>query len=102
MMKIANIEPYIIVHKLDTPFYFSQWQYDTRKICIVKITLDDGTYGWGEGYGPANVIKAGIEFFTPFLLGKDALEIKNSLAGNVSSFPRLCPQRNLTGSHKCN
>lgn len=72
-MKIAKIEPYIIVHKLDTPFYFSQWQYDTRKICIVKIILEDGTYGWGEGYGPANVIKAGIEFFTPFLLGKDAL-----------------------------
>ncbi len=72
-MKIANIEPYVIVHKLDTPFYFSQWQYDTRKICIVKITLDNGTYGWGEGYGPAGVIKAGIEFFTPFLLGKDAL-----------------------------
>lgn len=72
-MKITKIEPYVIVHKLDTPFYFSQWQYDTRKICIVKITLEDGTYGWGEGYGPAGVIKAGIEFFTPFLLGQDAL-----------------------------
>ncbi|MBU2899795.1 mandelate racemase/muconate lactonizing enzyme family protein [Maribacter dokdonensis] len=72
-MKIAKIEPYIIVHKLDTPFYFSQWQYDTRRICIVKVILEDGTYGWGEGYGPAGVIKAGIEFFTPFLMGKDAL-----------------------------
>lgn len=72
-MKIAKIEPYIIVHKLETPFYFSQWEYDTRKICIVKITLENGVYGWGEGYGPANVIKAGIDFFTPFLLGKDAI-----------------------------
>lgn len=72
-MKIAKIEPYIIVHKLETPFYFSQWQYDTRKICIVKVILEDGSYGWGEGYGPANVIKAGIDFFTPFLVGKDAL-----------------------------
>lgn len=72
-MNIAKIEPYIIVHKLETPFYFSQWQYDTRKICIVKVTLEDGTYGWGEGYGPANVIKAGIDFFTPFLIGKDAV-----------------------------
>ena len=72
-MRIAKIEPYIIVHKLDTPFYFSQWQYDTRRICIVKVILEDGTYGWGEGYGPAGVIKAGIEFFTPFLMGKDAL-----------------------------
>lgn len=72
-MKIAKIEAYVILHKLDTPFYFSQWQYDTRKICIVKVTLEDGTYGWGEGYGPAGVVKAGIEFFTPFLLDKDAL-----------------------------
>ena len=73
-MKIQKIEPFVITYKLDTPFYFSQWQYDTRKICIVKITLDDGTYGWGEGYGPAEVIKSGIDFFTPFLLGKGALE----------------------------
>ncbi|WP_282055806.1 mandelate racemase/muconate lactonizing enzyme family protein [Maribacter luteus] len=73
-MKIAKIEPFIIVHKLDTPFYFSQWQYDTRKICIVKITLEDGTYGWGEGYGPADVIKAGIDFFSSFIMGKDALQ----------------------------
>lgn len=72
-MKIAKIESYIIVHKLETPFYFSQWEYNTRKICIVKITLENGTYGWGEGYGPANIIKSGIEFFTPFLIGKDAL-----------------------------
>ncbi|ADV47759.1 mandelate racemase/muconate lactonizing enzyme family protein [Cellulophaga sp. E16_2] len=73
-MKIKSIEPFVISHKLDTPFYFSQWQYDTRKICLVKITLEDGTYGWGEGYGPANVIKAGIEFFEPFLIGKIAIE----------------------------
>ncbi|UXX79384.1 mandelate racemase/muconate lactonizing enzyme family protein [Reichenbachiella carrageenanivorans] len=73
-MKIIKIEPYIICHQLDTPFHFSQWQYDTRKICIVKITLEDGTYGWGEGYGPANVVKAAIEFFAPFIMGRNALE----------------------------
>lgn len=71
---IKEIKPYIIKHQLQEPFYFSQWQYDTRKICLVKITLEDGTYGWGEGYGPAGVVKAGIEFFRPFLIGKSALE----------------------------
>lgn len=76
-MKIAKIEPFVIFHQLDTPFYFSQWQYDTRKICIVKITLEDGTYGWGEGYGPASVIKAGIEFFSSFITGMSALEHEN-------------------------
>ncbi|MBN7813350.1 mandelate racemase/muconate lactonizing enzyme family protein [Algoriphagus sp. H41] len=73
-MKIAAIEPFVISQRLDTPFYFSQWQYDMRKICIVRITLEDGTYGWGEGYGPAHILKAGIKFFEPFLLGKSALE----------------------------
>jgi len=74
LMKIKNIEPYVLQCNLDEPFYFSQWQYDTRKICIVKITLEDGTYGWGEGYGPANLIKEGINFFKSFITGKSALE----------------------------
>lgn len=74
MMRIKEIKPYVLTSKLDEPFYFSQWQYDTRKICLVKITLEDGTYGWGEGYGPADVIKAGIEYFTPFIIGRSALE----------------------------
>lgn len=74
MMRIKEIKPYVLISKLDEPFYFSQWQYDTRKICLVKVTLEDGTYGWGEGYGPADVIKAGIEYFTPFIIGKPALE----------------------------
>jgi len=73
-MRIKSIEPYVLLSKLDEPFYFSQWQYDTRKICLVKITLEDGTYGWGEGYGPADVIKEGINFFKPFITGKPALE----------------------------
>ncbi|NIJ45320.1 D-galactarolactone cycloisomerase [Wenyingzhuangia heitensis] len=73
-MIIKEITPYVLTSKLDEPFYFSQWQYDTRKICLVKITLEDGTYGWGEGYGPADVIKAGIEFFRPFIIGKNAIE----------------------------
>ena len=73
-MKIKEIKPYVLKDQLDKPFYFSQWQYDTRKICLVKITLEDGTYGWGEGYGPADLIKAGIDFFTPFITGKNALD----------------------------
>lgn len=73
-MKIVKIEPFVVSQKLGTPFYFSQWEYDARKICLVRITLENGTYGWGEGYGPADVIKAGIEFFRQFLIDKEALE----------------------------
>ncbi|PWJ41791.1 mandelate racemase/muconate lactonizing enzyme family protein [Sediminitomix flava] len=73
-MKVVDIIPYVVTQELDTPFYFSQWEYSTRKICLVKVILEDGTYGWGEGYGPADVIRAGVNFFKPFVLGKSALE----------------------------
>ena len=36
--------------------------------------FSNGTFGWGEGYGPAEIIKAAIEFFIPFIMGKNSLE----------------------------
>ena len=76
-MKISTIEPFVVSHHLKERFYFSQWQYDTRTICLVKITCDDGTFGWGEGYGPARIIKAGIEFFRELLIGRNPLETES-------------------------
>ena len=76
-MIIKKIEPIIVHQKLKEPFHFSQWEYQSRTICLVKITTDNGTYGWGEGYGPANLVKAGIEFFAPFVLEMDALDHEN-------------------------
>lgn len=76
-MKIAKIEPFVVSQELKEPFYFSQWEYKTRTICLVKITTEDGTYGWGEGYGPAHLVKAGIDFFEPFINGMNALEHEN-------------------------
>jgi D-galactarolactone cycloisomerase len=71
-MKIKNIEAFVVSQDLKEPFYFSQWEYKTRTICLVKITTENGTYGWGEGYGPAHLVKAGIDFFRPFVLGANA------------------------------
>ncbi len=48
-------------------------QYHSRTICLVKVVADDGRYGWGEGYGPALVVKAGIELLKPLVLGRDPL-----------------------------
>jgi D-galactarolactone cycloisomerase len=73
-MKITKVEPIVLSDKLDQSFYFSQWEYCERLICIVKITTDEGLVGWGEGYGPANVLREGIEFLKPLLLGKNPLE----------------------------
>ncbi|MFC1996160.1 mandelate racemase/muconate lactonizing enzyme family protein [Chloroflexota bacterium] len=75
-MSIAKIETFIVEQKLEQPFYFSQWEYDTRQVCLVKITDQDGRYGWGEGYGPAGVVQAGIQFFEPLVLGQDPLHIE--------------------------
>lgn len=77
IMKITKIEPFVVCQELKEPFYFSQWEYQTRLICLVKVTTEDGTYGWGEGYGPAHLVKAGIDFFKPYILGMNALEHEN-------------------------
>jgi D-galactarolactone cycloisomerase len=73
MQKITNIEAYVVEQQLEQPFAFSQWKYERRSICLVRIVAEDGTHGWGEGYGPAAVIKAGIDFLKPLVIGRDPL-----------------------------
>ncbi len=75
-MKVERIETYLLEQTLDTPFYFSQFEFRSRQVCIVKVIAADGTYGWGEGYGPATVVKAGVEFLTPLVLGEDPLQVE--------------------------
>lgn len=75
-MKIKSIQSFVLADQLKQSFYFSQWEYSERRICIVKVTSDTGHVGWGEGYGPAGIIKAGIEYLTPFVVGADPLQIE--------------------------
>lgn len=76
-MKIKSIETFVLSDKLKQSFYFSQWEYAERVICIVKVTSDTGHVGWGEGYGPAQVIQAGIRHLSPFVLGRNPLETES-------------------------
>jgi D-galactarolactone cycloisomerase len=73
MAKISNIETYVLKDSLEKNFFFSQWNYSERNICIVKITCDDGTYGWGEGYGPAKIVESGINFFKNLIIGENPI-----------------------------
>ena len=75
-MKIAAVEVAVLRHRLSRPFGFSQWWYDTRACCLVKITTDEGLVGWGECYGPPEPIKAVIDsVYTPLiLLGADPFD----------------------------
>ena len=73
-MKIDCIRTHHLRDKLDEPFGFSQWYYSTRNTLLVEIIADDGTTGWGECYGPAEVYQAAItSFYAPRLLGLDPL-----------------------------
>lgn len=73
-MVIDKVETFVLSHHLAESFYFSQHRYDTRTVCLTKITLTDGSAGWGEGYGPAKPIQEGIEFLSSVILGDDPLE----------------------------
>lgn len=72
-MNIQKIEVFLLKDKLDKSFYFSQWEYRERKICLVRITTEDGTSGWGEGYGPADVLAAGVKYLSQFVIGQNPL-----------------------------
>ncbi|GGZ83577.1 mandelate racemase/muconate lactonizing enzyme family protein [Algibacter mikhailovii] len=72
-MTIEKIETFILKDKLSQSFFFSQWEYSERCICVVKVTASNGQYGWGEGYGPATVLEAGIKLIAPFVIGEDPL-----------------------------
>lgn len=73
-MVIEKIEAFVLKDKLSNSFFFSQWEYSERCICVVKVTASDGTYGWGEGYGPATLVEAGIKLLEPIVVGEDPLQ----------------------------
>ena len=73
-MKISKIIPYVLNEDLQKEFFFSQWEYSNRKICIVKIISDDGIVGWGEAYGPAPVVKESINYIKQNIIGMNPLE----------------------------
>ena len=73
-MKIDCIRTHHLRDELEEPFGFSQWFYSTRNTLWVEIVADDGTTGWGECYGPAEVYQAAVtSFYAPRLLGLDPL-----------------------------
>ena len=73
-MKIDCIRTHHLRNEMDRPFGFSQWYYGTRNALLVEIVADDGTTGWGECYGPAEVTQAAVtSFYAPRLLRRDPL-----------------------------
>jgi D-galactarolactone cycloisomerase len=72
-MKIECIRTHHIRCELKEPFGFSQWSYNQRNVLLIEVIADDGTSGWGECYGPADVTQAAVEkFYAPRIMGMDA------------------------------
>lgn len=74
-MKIKSINTHVIKDELPEKFGMSQWFWNKRAICIVKVETDEGITGWGECFGPAQANAALIkELFSPLLTGRNPLQ----------------------------
>jgi len=73
-MKIECIRTHHLHCKLDKSFGFSQWSYDQRNVLVIEIITDTGLSGWGECYGPAEVIQSAVShFYAPGIVGMDVI-----------------------------
>jgi D-galactarolactone cycloisomerase len=72
-MRIAEVKTHVLEAKLSEPFAWSFNSTATRSTCLVEITCEDGTVGWGECFGPAVLNAAIVAAFRPHLVGADPL-----------------------------
>ena len=80
VMKITDIEVFVLKTSLDTPFAFSQGWVTQRSATLVRVTTENGLQGWGEAFAqglePPEIAAAAIEHaLKPLLLGESALDI---------------------------
>lgn len=73
-MKIERIEIYPLLGKLDEPFGWSQKWTDERRMALVRVIADDGTYGWGETFGAPSSMPM-FRDAASTLIGKDPRRI---------------------------
>jgi D-galactarolactone cycloisomerase len=71
-MRIVAVDTFVLRHRLDEPFGYSQAWYDARTAMLVRVTTADGLAGWGEAYGPPEPSAAIVRHvLAPLLLGAD-------------------------------
>lgn len=75
-MKIQSIKTHLLRHVLEQKFQSSFSTFHDRRACLVEITCDDGTVGWGECLGPAQANAAIVNSMTPLIIGQDPLNIE--------------------------
>ena len=50
VMKISDVEVFVLKTPLDEPFAFSQGWVHQRAATLVKVSTDDGLEAWGGGF----------------------------------------------------
>jgi D-galactarolactone cycloisomerase len=76
-MRIADVKAHVLEADLARPFSSSFSTFTKRAACLVEITCEDGTAGWGECLGPARPNASVVSALRPHLLGQDALSIEH-------------------------
>ncbi len=73
-MTVRSVDVFLLRHRLGEPLGHAQWWLSERTALLVKVTAEDGTAGWGEASGCAEVNAAVVrEFLGPRLVGQDPL-----------------------------
>ncbi|GMG85152.1 D-galactarolactone cycloisomerase [Paralimibaculum aggregatum] len=75
-MKIETVRTHLLQHRLAQPFHSAFSTFRARWACLVEITCDDGTTGWGECLGPAGPNAATVAAMAELLVGRDPLAIE--------------------------
>ncbi len=76
MSKIKSVTPHVLNVDLKQPFSFSQWEYSSRMTCLIEIETVDGVVGWGECYGPSQMLKHIVNEMKSYLIGEDCMDIQ--------------------------
>ena len=76
-MQVESVEAVPLCRELDDRFANAQKWIEGREYCLVRITADDGTVGWGECYGPIAGTRELIERDVgPWLVGRDPRDVR--------------------------
>jgi D-galactarolactone cycloisomerase len=94
-MKIEAVRTHLLDYKLPVAFESASMRFDRRQHCLVEITCDDGTIGWGECLGPASANAAVVRTYAKWLIGRDPLETEKIWA-ELYNVLRDQGQRGLT------
>jgi D-galactarolactone cycloisomerase len=75
-VRIERIEAIPLRRDLDERFANAQKWIDSREYCLVKVTDEDGTVGWGECWGPVAGNREIVEgYVEPWLVGRDPMDV---------------------------